>query len=128
MKKLYFQKSPGSFAICRCPPETTMLDGYNEDSIVALVKTETETTLIVKEDSLPQHCNAVDTGWVLFKITGEFAFDEAGVVLSAIKPLSENDIGVFVLSTYSSDIVLIKEKNLTKAKNHLQNNGHSVTG
>jgi len=62
----------------------------------------------------------------LFRISGVFDFDECGIVLSVIKPLSQNGIGIFLLSTFSSDLLLLKESDVIMAKNHLVKAGHKV--
>lgn len=63
-------------------------------------------------------------GWSCFKLQGPFAFDETGIVLSVIKPLSTNGVGIFVVSTFDGDHLLVKSSDLEKARNLLVNAGH----
>ena len=124
MIKLRFQKAPGTYAICQFSANGKVPEDVSDDAIIGIMRSPEETTLVVEVDHIPRNCTAVDKGWILFNIVGDFAFDESGIVLSAITPLSENDIGVFVLSTYSSDMILIKEGDSTRAKTQLESYGH----
>ena len=47
-------------------------------------------------------------------------------MLSVIQPLSENGIGVFMISTYDGDHLLIHHKDLTLSINLLTAAGHIV--
>jgi uncharacterized protein len=53
-----------------------------------------------------------EPGWKAIKLIGPFAFTEIGIVASITKVLSENSIGVFVISTFDTDYVLVKKEDL----------------
>jgi len=68
-----------------------------------------------------------ENGWISFSIdtTEPIPFDLIGILLSIAKPLAEKNIGIFALSTFNTDHVLIKESNLIEAKQALEEAGHS---
>ena len=52
--------------------------------------------------------------WNIFKFAHTLDFSMVGVLENVIKPLSENGISVFVLSTYDTDYVMFKSSNKNK--------------
>jgi hypothetical protein len=67
-----------------------------------------------------------DRDWTCFKFIGPFAFGETGIVLSVIRPLSENGIGIFVASTFDGDHLLVKVADVDRAANLLSSAGHRI--
>jgi hypothetical protein len=47
-----------------------------------------------------------------------------GVLASILNPLAKADIGILAVSTFDTDYVLVKEKNLEVAVDVLKQNGH----
>ena len=93
---------------------------------VSISRTDDELSIVCRKDRIPLDVQ-FDTGWSCFKFQGPFAFDETGIVLSVIEPLSTNDIGIFVVSTFDGDHLLLKTGDLEKAFGLLANAGHSLT-
>ena len=67
-----------------------------------------------------------DLDWRCFKFVGPFAFDETGIALSVIRPLSENGIGIFLVSTFNTDFLLVKNRDAAAVERHLQSVGHHI--
>jgi hypothetical protein len=53
-------------------------------------------------------------------------FSETGILSSLTAPLAGAGIPVYALSTYSTDLILIKEKDLSRAMHALSGAGHQV--
>ena len=51
---------------------------------------------------------------------------EAGIVSGITSSLAGAEISVFVLSTYETDYILVKQMNLAKAEKVLSEKGHQV--
>lgn len=86
-----------------------------------------ETTVVCPRAQIPLNID-FDGGWACLKLRGSFDFDQAGILLSAIRPLSEAGIGVFAISTFKRDYLLIKRSSLASAKDLLVQAGHNVAG
>ena len=69
-----------------------------------------------------------DTGWRCLRIDGTFDLTEVGVIASIAKPLAEQRVSVFVMGTYDTDYLLVKEAKLGDAVAALEQAGHSVEG
>jgi uncharacterized protein len=67
-----------------------------------------------------------DSGWVCLKLIGPFAFDLTGILTSVLNPLRDAEIGIFAISTFDTDYVLVKLEHLERAVLTLENAGHTI--
>ncbi|KAF9206411.1 GATS protein-like 3 [Haplosporangium sp. Z 27] len=89
--------------------------------------TRTDNTLSIIMDSatmslFPEHTLNTHAGnWRLIAIgDGPLGFDECGIVSEFSRPLSENGIGLFYLSTFNSDYIMVSEQDFEQAVSCLQ--------
>lgn len=55
---------------------------------------------------------------------GVLDFSLTGILSSLANPLAENKISIFVISTFNTDYILIKEDSIEQAKVILEDEGH----
>ena len=89
-------------------------------------KTEDEISLVCPTCDTPQHTTGREDGWKGFRIQGVLDFSLIGVLSKLSGILAENQIGVFAISTYNTDYILVKAENFKKAADVLAANGHIV--
>ncbi|KAF9358779.1 Cytosolic arginine sensor for mTORC1 subunit 2 [Mortierella sp. AD094] len=84
--------------------------------------TRTDSTLsIIMDDAtmslFPEHSLNTHAGdWRLIAIgDGPLGFDECGIVSEFSRPLSENGIGLFYLSTFNSDYIMVSDQDFEQA-------------
>lgn len=65
-------------------------------------------------------------GWRGFKVNGHLDFTMVGLLYKISKPLKENDISIFVVSTYNTDYIFVKSPDHEKAWLTLASAGFSV--
>ena len=53
----------------------------------------------------------MDDGWRAFRISGTMDLSLIGVLSGITKVLAENGIGVFVISTFDTDYILVRKVN-----------------
>lgn len=116
---------PGDYAVARLAPGEAIPAWADGDGFVSISRTDDELSIVCLQDRTPTDVRS-DRGWACLKLVGPFAFDETGIVLSVIRPLSENGIGIFVVSTFDGDHLLLQRQNLDNAKTLLRNAGHIV--
>jgi hypothetical protein len=81
--------------------------------------------VVLPEQVVPGHWKA-ERGWRCLKVLGPLDFDLIGILASLAVPLAEAGVSIFAVSTYSTDYILLREKDLEKAKRVLTRNGHST--
>ena len=65
-------------------------------------------------------------GWKSLKVEGKLDFTLIGTLSSLTSSLAHVGIVVFVISTYDTDYVFVKEGDLDRAVAALRNAGHDV--
>ena len=65
-------------------------------------------------------------GWALLKLHGPFEFTLTGVLASVLDPLRDAGIGIFALSTFDTDYVLLPQGRWDEAVRALTEAGHRL--
>ncbi len=82
---------------------------------VFLGKTDEEISCVCDTKNIPQKYTDLEQGWKMLKIEGILDFSLIGILSKISTILAEENIGIFVVSTYNTDYILIKKENLEKA-------------
>ena len=89
-------------------------------------KTDEEISLVCKTDDTPQNTTERDDGWQGFRIQGVLDFSLIGILSKLSTILAENGIGIFAVSTFNTDYILVKAENFDKALKVLSDAGYDV--
>jgi uncharacterized protein len=116
---------PGRMAICRLDPNEELPPWAGSSVLSSITRTRVETTVVCPEDNVPAGitCNK---SWRCLRVGGVLDFSATGILSSLTDPLAREGIPVYTLSTYSTDLILIKEKDLPRALRALSGAGHRV--
>lgn len=88
--------------------------------------TDEEISVVCASEKVPTDVLQREDGWRAFRITGILDFALIGILARITAVLAEAQIGVFVVSTYNTDYVLVKGEKLDLAIKKLQSNGYNV--
>ncbi len=91
-------------------------------------KTDEELSLVCETSSVPQNAAEREDGFLAFRIEGILDFSLIGILSKISTVLAEHGIGIFAVSTFNTDYILVKKENYEKALNHLVSAGYTVTG
>ena len=89
-------------------------------------KTDEEISLVCKTDDVPQNTIERDDGWRGFRIQGVLDFSLIGILSKLSTILAENGVGIFAISTFNTDYILVKAENFEKALKVLSDAGYDV--
>ncbi len=89
-------------------------------------KTDEELSLVCKTEDTPPNTAARDDGWRGFRIQGVLDFSLIGILSKLSGILAEHGIGIFAVSTYDTDYILVKEENYARALTVLASEGYTV--
>mgnify|MGYP003298039953 CR=1 FL=1 len=90
-------------------------------------KTDEEVSLVCPAEHVPTETLEREDGWRAFRIEGVLDFSLIGILAKISDILARQEIGIFAVSTYNTDYVLLKEENLQKALQALKTGGYSIS-
>ena len=111
------------FTICKIK-DVSEFD-FNSD-MYFFGKTDEELSLVCLTDEVPQNVITRDDGWKAFRIQGVLDFSLVGILSVISSILAENKIGIFAVSTYNTDYILVKKENYEKALDALEAKGYAI--
>ena len=91
-----------------------------------LGRTDEEISLVCRTEDTPAETLAREDGWRAFRIEGMLDFSLVGILSKLSAILAENGIGIFAVSTYNTDYILVKAENLDRALAALAAAGYVV--
>ncbi len=89
-------------------------------------KTDEELSLVCKTKDVPQKTTERDDGWRGFRIQGVLDFSLIGILSKLSGILAENNIGIFAVSTFNTDYILVKAENFERALSILSKEGYTI--
>ena len=114
-------------AVCRLPVEAGYPDWARSEDLLALVRTARELSVVCAERFVPSAVKA-EPGWRVLEIAGPLEFSLVGVLAGLANVLAAAAVAVFVISTFDTDYILVKEDALERATAALSNAGYEVEG
>ena len=89
-------------------------------------KTDEEISVVCPTVDVPEVTSERDDGWRALRIVGKLDFSLKGSLSGISEVLAENDIGIFAVSTFNTDYILVKAYDLEDAINALKNGGYVI--
>jgi hypothetical protein len=120
---------PGSLAVSRLDPRDGV-PGWvfrTPGPLAGVLRTADELSVVCAEGDVPREVSRMEKGFRAFKLQGPIPFSAVGVVSGFTAPLAAAGIGVFVLSTFDTDYLLVKEADVDRASSLLGKAGFQVT-
>ncbi len=112
-----------TFSVCKVTDysEVDLMSGF-----VFIGKTDGECSLVCETPKTPSNTIERNDGWRAFRIEGVLDFSLIGILADISKVLADGKIGIFAISTFNTDYILIKSENFERAIGLLQFAGYSV--
>jgi hypothetical protein len=124
-RSLTFDVLSDRLAIARLEPDSDLPKWADSPVFCAVTRTSEELSIVCPEADVPSGVRC-ERGWRAIKIVGPLEFEAVGVVLSLGAPLAEAGVSIFVVSTYDTDYVLVREEQLETALTALAERRHTL--
>jgi hypothetical protein len=123
--QLRLEVLPGLFAISRLEKDAAIPPWASSGVFYSITRTADEFSVVCPQQFVPAGIRC-ERGWRCLRVGGTMDFSMIGVVSSLVRPLAETGIGVFVVSTFDTDYLLLKDADLESGITALGRGGHIV--
>ncbi|MDE5907292.1 MAG: ACT domain-containing protein [Lachnospiraceae bacterium] len=97
-----------------------------ESDLCFTAKTDEENSLVCQRKLVPENVTEREDGWKIMRIRGILDFSLIGILAGISTELAKHEIGVFVISTFHTDYILVKAEDLNKALEVLGKRGYQI--
>ncbi len=121
---LILKHVPGTFGICRLGSRDRIPRWVHRSIFFSICRSPDELSLLCEDRLVPDSVRC-ERGWSAIRVLGTLDLSLVGVLASLAQPLADAGIGLFTVSTYDTDYLLVREKRLDDAVAVLEAAGHS---
>ncbi|PZD96186.1 ACT domain-containing protein [Paenibacillus sambharensis] len=118
-----------NYTIIRFDPSSA-IPGWvkpRQGELLSITYTSDELSIVCVEELLPASCpEPVERDWKAIKVEGPLDFSLTGILYRLAKPLAEQKISIFAVSTFDTDYLLVKADQLAEATEALTREGHII--
>jgi hypothetical protein len=116
---LKFRVLEERLAVCRLVHDAPIPTWALEEKFFCVARTRDELSIVSPEKAwtasqVPDGA-AIVPGWIALQLEGPFPFSMTGILASFLQPLAEAQIPIFAISTFNTDYVLIKHRDMERA-------------
>jgi uncharacterized protein len=116
---------PQRLALSRLAPEENPPAWVFAQSFWSVTRTSQELSVVAPEAAFPQEWQ-IEGGWRALQVQGPLDFALTGILSSISVPLAAAGIPIFVISTFDTDYIMVKQDKLEDAKIVLVQNGFTI--
>ena len=115
------------YSVYKFRNESALPDWIYSSDFYSITKTIDELSVVALQvDKVPEDplCNR---DWRILKIEGPLDLSLTGIIADIANTLKNKNIPIFAISSYDTDYIMVKQKDLNIAIKALRENGHHIT-
>ncbi len=114
-ERLALEWVPGRYAVCRLAAGAEMPEwATSGGGFVSITRTDVELSIVAPESAVPGEVTA-QRGWRAMRVVGTLDFSTVGVLARLTGACADAGVPVFVVSTYDTDILLVRDGDVEAA-------------
>ncbi|MTK13691.1 MAG: ACT domain-containing protein [Clostridiaceae bacterium] len=102
------------YGVCRLGKTQLIPEWAQNSDFFSITRTSDELSIVCIEESIPDNVKC-EKDWRILKIEGPLDFSLIGILASISKILAQKGISIFAISTYDTDYILVKNKDIDNA-------------
>lgn len=115
---------PTELSVCKVEDYS----GVNLDMELCFTgRTDEENSLICPTAAVPENTSDREDGWKAMRIKGTLDFSLIGILSGISSELAKHAIGIFAISTFNTDYILVKAEELERALCVLERKGYKIS-
>ncbi|MBU3105593.1 ACT domain-containing protein [Clostridium gasigenes] len=124
-EKLTMKLLKEKYGVCRLDKANSIPNWAIEGEFYSITKTEDELSIVCLQESIPTDIK-YEKDWKVLKVEGPLDFALVGILAGISSLMASKGISIFAISTYDTDYILIKEKDIDNAIELLLNDKYAV--
>lgn len=125
MNPLTLSVFPEPLAVCRLKPETALPPVLSQARFFSVTRTDNELSVVLPQ-ALADPSWRVEPDWSALAVTGPLDFSLTGILAGLSAHLAAAQISIFAISTFDTDLILVKTDMLGAAITVLKQAGHQI--
>jgi len=111
--------------VCRLNKDELVPDWSKNSDFFSITKTLDELSIVCSEESIPNGIKC-EKDLRILKIEGPLDFSLVGILSSITTVLAQQGVSIFAISTYDTDYILVKDKDIKNAIDSLNIAGYKI--
>lgn len=99
------------FGVARFTPSQLIPEWAYQSEFYSITKTSEELSIVCSLNHIPQDVTC-ERDWRILKIEGPLDFSMIGILSSISGILAKQKVSIFAISTYDTDYILVKDKDI----------------
>jgi hypothetical protein len=125
MSALTLRILPGRLGVARLDAAAPVPEWAGGDAFASVTRTADELSIICDEALIPASVRC-ERGWCALMLEGQFEFSQIGVLSPIAQALARAEVSLLTVSTFDTDIILVKHSRLDRARAALVSAGYRV--
>jgi hypothetical protein len=113
------------FAVCRLDRSAAVPAWATAGAFSSVTRTADELSVVRAEAAVANGVKCA-RGWRCLRVTGTIELSAVGVFAALTVPLADAGVSVFAVSTFDTDYLLVKDRDLPAALEALRRAGHVI--
>ena len=123
--KLNMRLLQEKYGVCRLEINEEIPKWAINSQFYSITKTQDELSIVCPQNNIPSNIKYEDN-WRILKVEGPLDFSLIGILSSISTILANNKISIFAISTYDTDYILVKDKDVENAIKVRSNENYHV--
>jgi len=99
---------------------------YSSD-FYSITRTRDEISVVASETDLVSDNIICNKDWRIIKVEGPLDFSLVGIIAELSSVFKKKNISIFTISTYDTDYILVKQKDINTGIQALTEHGHTIS-
>ncbi|MGE5627585.1 MAG: ACT domain-containing protein [Solirubrobacterales bacterium] len=113
------------YGVCRLERTEFIPDWVVDSEFLSITKTLDELSIVCIETCIPMDIKC-EKDWRILKVEGPLDFSLVGILSKISTIMAQNRISIFAVSTFDTDYILIKNKDIDDAVKALEDNKYNI--
>src|SRR5262245_47796144 len=113
---------PGTYAVCRLDPDQPIPSWAQSNNsttgLLSITRTDHELSIVIDQSFVPEEADIrTERDFIALRIVGVLDFSLVGILARLSVALAAAKVSVFVISTFDTDLILMRSADRSRANN-----------